>query len=774
MKKILFILFLVTYSLSEDCSSFENTKQTYCSLIPLGSGSGTCVYDGTTCSLQTYTKCYSGEGQYSGNDVNTCKSLETSDPKYKCEVNEGQCKEVLRKCSEWKSLDTCTYLKVDNDDDKKRCIKDGQKCEEHYKDCQEIKNNKDACLANIPLKDKLDDNSGNALQNCVWDGNNCKKFDDCGDYKAEDYEGKEINQKVCNLIKPLKGGEIDGKSKCDKNEEKKCSSRLLKCEEYPTTTPCDERGPSVSTNQCIELDDKCIELPKVCGDYKGSIQKECEIITELLTDKTKKCVYEANKCEEQNKNKCSEFKNSEACQSFQAPVHKKCVFINSKCEEVYKSCEELNSDSISNKESVCQSILLYTTSGDFNTIDYSKECEYSTTASSPSEKICHSKDIVECKDYDYTSKEFCKNIKLTDDKKDEKSCAMINEKCTEQPNECEKSPDGDKKTCESIVLDNENEKCVMENDNKCKPSIKYCSEYKEKKESECKKYIPLDKVNKVCSMYNGNCIEQFKYCSDYRGDDRTYCESIVPYSGNIIDVTSKCVYDDKSVGCMKQLKECKDASDFEECEAISAKISDDKKKCSYFAGKCQEDYNTCSDYQVESGNVDANKCKNIKLEDTTLKTFGYIQCSVKKVDSKDTCDTKSSEAACSDFQPDFISEECEKITPKEIQFRCVYSKGNCLQQKKLCSKISSNEELSENICSEAAVSDSSKKSCVLTSDKTGCKEVDKTNNQEGGSDNGNKSGSSTGENENNNNDNSNNNSEKIMISYLLIMFSLLF
>ena len=762
MRKILFFLFLITYSFSRDCSYFETLKKNYCSRISLGSG--TCVY-GTTCSQQntpTYTQCGSGEGQYNGDDEKICNSLEATENKNKCEVVSGHCTEVLRECSEWKSLDTCTDLKVDNDDNKKRCIKDGEECKEHYKDCEEI-NNKDACLANIPLKDKSVGNSGDALQNCVWDGSHCKKFDDCGDYKAEDYDG-EINQDVCNLIKPLKEGVIDVKSKCDKDEEDKCSSRPLKCGEYPTTIQCSLRNPSVDTNKCIELDGKCIELPKACGSYEGNVQKECEKITELLEDDTKKCVYEKDKCKEQNKNQCSEFKKSDTCQSFTAPEHKKCVFVNSKCEEVYKSCEELNSDSsISNKESVCQSILLYTTTSGNTIIDYSKECEYSTTADSSDTKICHSKNIAKCEDYDYTSKEFCKNIELTDDKK---NCAMINGKCTEQPNGCVNSPDGDKKTCESIVLDNENEKCVMENDNKCQPSIKYCSEYKENIESECKKYVPLDKANKVCSIYNGNCIEQFKYCSDYRGDDHTYCESIVPYSEGNIDVTSKCVYD-SSVGCMKQLKSCKDASDFDECEAISEKISEDStKKCSYFAGKCQEDYKTCSDYKVEEGNVDTNTCINIKY---TGSDFGYIKCEVKT----GKCEPKV-ETACSDFQPDFISEKCEEIIPEEIQFRCVYSNGNCSQQKKLCSEISSAQVISENICSEGTVSDSSKKSCVLTSDKKGCEEVDKTNNQEGGSDNGNNSGSSTGENENNNNNNNNSNSEKIMVSYLLIMFSLLF
>ena len=728
--KILFLFLLIHFIYSDECTDyFESIKSKECNDITVSDK--TCYLTSEGCkALDTYTTC-SGEGVtvYNGNDAYICGQLAASVNTKKCAIKNGKCAEVLKECSEWVNSLTCSDL--DAGADNKRCYLNGAICESHYKSCADIISQNE-CQANVPLKKKeqTDDPDRDSLQTCIWDGS-CKQYEDCSDYKGND-------DAICRLIKVFADDSIDTTNICKMVgvDTKTCTKEAKsKCDDF--TDNCSERSLIVETNACLDLGGQCKELPKVCESYTGGVQQVCELIsTSIAENNKKKCELEGNACKTKDI-VCSDYDGDQSkCTGFSPSSNlKKCVYIDDKCLEVYKSCEDVNSDTNTsvNKKTACESTLVYT---DSTNIDYTKECVFGKADSSATSETCHEKTgIDECEEYDYNSEDFCSHVKYTSS--DTKKCAIVNGKCIEQSRGCGDYKDSDRKECESIVLSEDNKKCALVNDKTCTEITKLCSEYNGNKEQICKQYKPYNTDEKVCAIYKDKCIEQYKYCSDYKGNDEEYCKSIIPYESNTgtteVGDIYKCILDSK-VGCMRTNRECSEAKNNAQCTSISAAISqksENKRKCIYYNGECKEEYQTCNSYEPEENFVD-DTCKGIILDD-------FKKCEVTGSGTSRTC-TQKTTSDCSDYKVELVSAQCETIT-LDIQNKCVYSGNACKKVSKTCSEITSLKKLSESICTSAPTSDSDKKKCVLSEDELHCEEVDKPQSADPGSNGSGDSGS---------------------------------
>ena len=777
--QIILILFLLHYIYSDECGDgFEIIKNQVCFNIEISGKK--CYLTSEGCKEHTqYTTCVGdGEGVYKGNNNNICNILAASVNTKKCAVVNGQCTEVLKTCNEMTGINAETCSSLDAGATNKRCYLNGENCESHYKSCSNIANEEE-CLANRPLKKKEDpsDEDEDSFQNCIWDNGFCKQYEKC-----EDYEGN--NDIICRTIKVFNGdGNEDNEHICKIAGEPESCQKETKSICVDFTGECTGKNTVENNNICIAFENQCKEIPTVCESYTEGKEEICEIISNYLTDKdSKKCELEGNICKTKYRT-CSDFDNNvDGCNNFDLSSDlKMCVYIGSKCEEVYKDCSKVNEDTNINKSTACKSALVY----NIGNIDYTHKCVYGHATDGATTDTCYSKTINACEDYEYDDEAFCSRITSSD--ADKYKCALVKGKCIEQYINCEKcnnENDCDQKTCESIVLSEDNKKCVLVSDKACEERTKLCSEYDGNKESECKKYEPNllyktseNPVNKkICSIYNGKCIEQYKYCSDYKEKDETFCKSIIPYDTTNgitkLDNAYKCILDN-DFGCMRTVRECTEAKNSAQCSAISSAIlnkSDNKRKCIYYNGECREEYATCESYATSlASDFVASTCTNIKLEK---------KCYV----DTNNCKTNTTED-CSNYKVESITNQCELIDlgEQKLQKKCIYSSNLCQKVSKTCSEIISNEIISEDICTNAPTSDDNKKKCILTPDKKGCEEIDKSdnsNNQQGGSDNGNNSGSDNGNNSGSDtggNENNNNNSAgKNIISSLLIIFSLLF
>lgn len=699
--QIFFILFLIHYIFSSECSDFEEIKKSSCYEIIIDD-EHYCNLSGDVCTqYDKYSDCV----EYTGSNSDLCSLITPSNnpSEYKCEIINNQCKPTKRICSEFISGD-CTQLDP-GDADKKRCylnLENENKCEAHYKNCEDI-NNEEECIVNRPIENDDSD----SLQNCIWDKTSCKKYSDCTDYTGT------IDEDICKLIKPKESPET---KKCNKVDNL-CKPVDKTCEDF--TESCDSHVPSENTDnnkRCVLLDGKCREIFKKCELYTGNNQTICNTIMKPYKDDgsidtSNKCLLEGGNCKTKPKSQCSDFNGDETnCLDFVPSGDLKiCVYINKECKEEYKNCEIINNQEASIKNAnVCKNIKLY---NEKTSIDYNKICVFDTTNG------CDVKTLVKCEDYiEGYDKEYCTSINLGGNKK----CAFINSKCIEQPSSCENYEENDKKICESIVLNGEvnlYNRCFLEKDETCTIKQKICSDYSGQDEIECKKYRAVD-LDKICSISNGKCIEkyvetQYKYCSDYIGKSKEICESIIPYDtdGDTQLDSYKCVYD-KDIGCIRESKKCEDAKDIYECNKIIP--TDTLKHCLYYNGECTEQYINCGKYS-ENETVISDVC-------TSIKQSSFVKCKFNEGSPKGTC--SNDENKCSNYDVKLISAQCESIIPSNKGKKCKFSSNICEEVTRTCLELA-NTPLNEDICSGLNTSDSNKK-CSLKSDKSGCEEVNKS------------------------------------------------
>ena len=189
--------------------------------------------------------------------------------------------------------------------------------------------------------------------------------------------------------------------------------------------------------------------------------------------------------------------------------------------------------------------------------DNNKRCSYGYTSTSILSKVCY-EEYIRCEDYLGVKTSECESIILYDGKK----CKFDSDlkKCISEDKICEYA--NTKEECELIaqtgVSDPDKKICQYDD------STKKCKFGDIKDPTHCEYIVDYE--------------ENYKYCSDFRGPDDGTCENIKPYNEteNIIDVTSKCIYED-NVGCQRVPKACSDGDGNPIlCALISPKIQDNK------------------------------------------------------------------------------------------------------------------------------------------------------------------------------------------------------
>ena len=566
----------------------------------------------------------------------------------------------------------CSQLNVRTESGKKKCIYNGQinNCQSYYQSCGNIEViNPDSCKNYVPLNP--DTNYYEYSEICAFDettSNKCKAVKrKCNNYNYNrdfDVPSELINEAFCNSL--------------DKSETYyRCAYDKLK-------------------NKCYEEYDSCASYTnnKVETDRDG-----CENI--VLTDKTKKCVYDIkeDKCEEVS------------------------------IEPIYKKC----GDYTGKEKKTCESILSTDSNLPYCILDKDSNCIERTF-------ICS----------EAFTEDDCLNIAKANE--ENKRCAWnpgcpgcstpIPATCYEEYIRCEDYLGNSQTECESIKL-YDGKICKWESPNRCRSNFKICEDANT--EEECKLIAETgvtDKERKVCAWYSGDCIETYKYCSDYRcktgrSDCEDMCEKkIKPYdeSGNNFDIGFKCIYED-NVGCQKVQVACEDAGDNPVlCESYNKYIYDNGTKyCGFFEGKCKGYYKKCefAEFAEFDSNTHSNCDGNIVQDGQGGNIYKLCKREGNKCVEDSDCTLNGfmdlDGSSTQDSQPyTFYKDLCENIHPNcsfsydtdnPLDFQCKYKEKTCKEIKFYKDEVNNNRT-----CEEMAASNPYKK-CVLKEDKSGCEEV---------------------------------------------------
>ena len=636
----------------------------------------------TTGKICTFnSKCESRYTSCEAIPQDKCDSAEISDWKIKgCtwDSDTVTCKPTLRECSEYSDVSgevgfNCEGLKASTNG--KYCIKGKNNICVEVSGCISDTGN---CEDRYPLDSNhkwdhtkiCDDEDGNSECTAIY-----KK---CGDYKGD--------------------GDICINLKTENDVEMKCFYDVSK-----------------STS--------CFQQYTDCNYYKGENKnEECEDISDYLEDQTYKCVYDStassNKCKKIKKG-CSDFEDKSSCESFSlSDSSKKCVFKTidsvSKCYELYTTCNGYNSATVKN-QSHCEAI---------------EEDSYSECKWEDSE--CVKKPKYNCNDNIYkNAPALCDSVRLNATYR----CLYNDFKSTENKcvesiyyDDCDKYKGNDILICEKIIPPESNKRCILKDDKECVSLPKDCSDYDGDNEYECiNNYKPLDE-NYKCVFKNDVCVPSPKYkyeeyCSQ---GDSTTCENIIP-KNNGENYSIKCKWYDESKMCVRVEKTCEEVgTDVVKCSKIIPK--DQNKWCIIKDGNCYTEYKTCQAYNsVISSNFDKDLCEGIVTNDGTKckGTPGENNGGTCTIDTDKTyiCDN-----SLDNLGPDFLKNTCNSIRLSDISKKCVYNKGECTKESKKCLELefNGNENNIENICQAAEVTDSTKKKCIISSDKTHCIEIDKS------------------------------------------------
>lgn len=696
-------------------------------------------------------------------------------------------------CDNECSVYSCSNLTPETSDQK--CTFNS-KCESKYTSCEEIKEEGQCDITKV---------SNWKIKLCTWDTNSCKSTL----YKCSEYS--DVSSEVgfnCEDLEPSTDGQycITGKNGICV-EESGCSSDSTNCENsYPLdlnhkwdhSKICDDSSGTCTARDkncgeykgdgdvCINLktedDNKmkcfydetkspsCFQKYTDCTYYTGDNTNECEEISYYLDDQTYKCVYSSTttpKCQKIKKG-CSDFEDESSCESFSlTDSSKKCVFkkIGSdavkKCYELYTTCNGYNSATVKN-QSHCEAI---------------EEDSYSDCKWENSE--CVKKQKYNCNDNDYKENQpLCDSVRLNSTYR-----CLYNDfqstgsKCVESIyyDNCTEYKGNDILICKKIIPPESNKRCILKDDKECVSVPKDCTDYDGDNEYECiNNYKPLDE-NYKCVFENGDCIPSLKYkfgeyCSQGDSTNLTYCESITP-KNNGENYSIKCKWYEESEMCVRVEKTCDEVgTDAVKCSKIIPK--DQNKRCIMKDGNCYTEYNNCTDYNSNTDVDFDTKCGEIITNDGTRCEATGGMCKI-KTDKTYICDN-----SLDSLGSNFLENACSNIRLSDISKKCVYNNGECTKETKICSEIelNGNENDIEQICEKAKVTDSTKKKCIISSDKTYCIEVDKSFTiEDNTNDNGGNNDSNGGNGNNNNNqqgqteENNTGSGKNIYINSLLII-----
>ena len=747
-------------ALQNQCENLVNNDTHYCSY-----SNGECTTQQKLCT------------SYTGTDEQQCNSIKPKDSTKKCTIKDRHCTEVPKECKDFVSgITLCSNL--DAGDDKQRCVLSGGKCLPHYKSCEDFTTGvtEALCNANIP---------STSTDKCIWDSSgdgSCKQ----ASKKCKDYEFAEHNNcnsleasdenKIC-LPSPIGFGCVEQYKTCElyeanedenKKSKKNCEAIIYigdgtKACYFSENNECltrDKKCYDISPYQCLTFDTRneqtncilvndyqCKEQYRTCEIYDSlsdKNEKECNSIV-YYGEPSSKCVFENNHCTKKKK-ECKEITDSTVCNSHVLDdTNKMCVFENGQCKEEYKSCSDYNNVAKKNEKN-CKAIKIY--SADKTNVDYTKKCIYKNN-------VCQEESLTQCSDYDSDlDKKYCTKIDLGSYKK----CVIKDNKCTQIYITCpENREEITKEECESIIPLDESKKCNFEGTNNCAQKEKECSEYTGTDSYVCQKCISTES-DKKCFIENRKCVAKYTECEKYAGNDSEICKKIIPYD-NIYGDIWKCVMGETN--CEKALKKCEEVNSYQECESLSLQLTGNK-NCVFIGGKCKEQYKDCQSYNVNG--VEAIKkdiCESIVIKDIT----GKIKCSYTESGS---CEISSKE--CTDFKPENYAYMCGSLPDLigktlPIGIKCFYTNSECSDINQSCSELSSNSDVTNEICAVAPTSYPNRKQCELKSDGTGCQEIDKIIADEDEDDNG-----------SNSKENKSNfclNEKSFIINFVLIMIGLL-
>ena len=750
--QLIFLLSILGYCLADNeqynCeSNFEialkSINENQCTLI-----GSTCSYNDTHRKCVTKHQC----SEEDGTDSTKCRKIIPTDfYSSKCDIVGGDCRSKPRECGDWKifgltydsnSRDICSDLSPGDNGD--RCIEVGGSCNAHFKKCERITTNTNSkCLNNIPE---------NPWEQCEWktiEGTDkcveTKRI--CGTTLYVDADKDLCKKLEKNNVVTDKENQL-----CIFDEyNSQCKQDYIECKyhRYTTVADCERHMPLNSENNGYDYtkkctldestEDKCKPVTRKCSEYnKSPIEIPEDLINDELCSKLEvteeyyRCAYdEENKiCKEEYKS-CEDYiskkveTNRNGCTSIiLSDKTKKCVYDINKDECVTKPIYEKCEDYKGKDKKTCESIILSPATRPYCILDKDSECKERP---------------ITCAEA-FKDKDVCLNVARASD--NNKICAYYGgcpipdcdpEKppkyCYEEYTRCEDYLGGIRDECEDIIL-YDGKKCKWDSSsNRCRTNSKICEDAVT--EEECKLIAETgvsDTERKVCFWddTNDKCIETFKYCSDYRERCSSgqacidFCEkNIKPYdeSGKNLDFGFKCIYD--IVGCQKVQVECSDADDNPIlCELYSDKIYDrDKKYCGFFEGTCKEYYMECKDVEFSSPSNDAKCTGNI------IKVQDDIICGACKVDGGKCIQKKN----CEDFDDIGLTSSSKKYICESLDSHCSYNSGEC-QYKEYkdfyCTSKNfyTEDENNSGICEQIEVSDPFQK-CIIKEDKSGCEIV---------------------------------------------------
>ena len=737
-----------TVKTKEGCESIE----TYIDSNVLFDDSKICKFIGTKC-LTRDKECEDISSEQS------CKLFTPKDPDKICIYIGGHCKSQYKTCELYDSKETtktkegCENIKIYSVDketfvEKKICKFEGSTCSTKDKECEDFSSEEECKNFTPEDTDKI----------CIYNENKCiTQYKTC-----ELYDSKETSKtkSACESIKIYLDStrNFDDLHLCTFSGEK-CSTREKQCEDYFPN--CKDFTLSDQNKECINNGNKCVLQYKTCKLYNDNEpnknKDDCEGIKLSQYRKiisSSFCAYKNGECLEQKK-PCEEIYDQSDCQGHQLDEDRMCIFTRNNefdltgvCSTVLKNCAAYNK--LPNKtEKGCKDFRYYHSEG---IINYYYKCYYEGGE-------CKEKKITKCEDAE-GDKDFCVNINHISYKK----CVFKNNKCVGEYNDCPYESIS-QEVCESIKIDSDLQKCGLNSNGLCERIYKECSEYKgDNLEDYCKNYLKPKDKNKKCFYENGKCFEKYIYCSGYQGNDASICESIIPYENKYksLESTHKCIMkkENNNFYCTMVEKECKDAKNENEC--INDIIVPYNKKCIYENGKCKEQYKDCDTYTNNVLEVDKNICESIKLP---------VEKESKCVYNPDTKKCEQTYKDCSEFNKDDYIIGCSYLLASTKEKKCGYVNSDCIEVDKTCLELNSVSGLTDEHCSNAAVSNSKKK-CQLKYDGSGCEEKN-INGQDDDNDNDNGYEDNNNENTNNGKKNKGKYISEFKLSLLTIILELL-
>ena len=537
------------------CESYKGENSNICTSIDIGS-SDKCIYsstadnDGNKCHTPTTCEDY---------DTN-CSSRSTTDDKKLCILSqtENKCIEQFKTCEIYNSLssgksgDICIAIKPlklnpnnNNDfDTSSKCIwkkendsDESESCLRVKKECSDIQDPNE-CFTYTP-------ETQNAI--CIYDNNNgCKEVYTSCQLNTEGSACKAVQiydstkrvidySKYCEFTSPT----CDQKtySKCDDYNQEKTSD----------TSYCFNIKLNKNNRKCAFVNSECVEQPQTCDETETDREKCKEIILINDEDKYYECDMDKDKCKKKQK-LCSEYEGNDEkeCQKYAASdTNRYCAIVNEKCIEQYKYCSDyeltgVNSDNpesgIYSDDTLCKLIIPYDDNG--NPLKTHK-CVLSEVGCMREIKRCG--DALSAEECEYMTPENIEN----------KTCVYYNGLCSEQFKSCEKYYEEtfSNVNCNNIHLPNyTTKKCIAE-DNKCKTENIGCDDYDNAFINNCDNINAQLTTGTKCEFSGTTCTIKKKTCSELAETNEEITDDICKSATTSND--KECTLKSDKYGCVE-------------------------------------------------------------------------------------------------------------------------------------------------------------------------------------------------------------------------------